>query len=71
MAPLGRFAPEFGIGRGVHFLTWLNDVRPSLALDSGGNPRVGYDAELWWGGTSPYKKCNIAVPVARFGLFNK
>jgi hypothetical protein len=52
-------------------LTWLNGVRPSLALDLAGRPRVGYDAELWWGGTSPYVHCDIAVPVARFGLFNK
>ena len=58
---LGRFAREFSIGQGVQ--------QPSLALDSAGNPRVGYDVELWWGGTSPYIQCNIAVPVARFGLF--
>ena len=52
-------------------LTWLNGVWPSLALDLASNPRVGYDAELWWGGTGQYIYCDIAVPVARFGLFDE
>jgi len=57
--------------QGCPILTWFNGVRPSLALDSAGNPRVGYDTERWWGGTSPYITCDIDVPVARFGLFNQ
>ncbi len=65
------YPPGLPTHQGCPILTWLNGVRPSLALDSAGNPRVGYDAELWWGGSSPYIQCNIAVPVARFGLFNK
>jgi hypothetical protein len=63
--------PELPTHQSCPILTWLNGVRPSLALDAAGNSRVGYDAELWWGGTSPYIQCNSAVPVARFGLFNK
>jgi hypothetical protein len=52
--------------------TWFNSKRPSLALDSGGNPRIGYDAEHWWGGYDRYgNRCEIDVPVARFTLFNQ
>lgn len=52
--------------------TWFNGKRPSLAFDSAGNPRVGYDAERWWGGIDAYgNHCDIDVPVARMGLFNQ
>lgn len=68
---MALYPPGLPEHQGCPILTWLNGVRPSLALDLAGNPRVGYDAELWWGGSSPYIHCNIAVPVARFGLFNK
>ena len=68
---MALYPPELPAHEGCPIQTWLNGVRPSLALDSAGNPRVGYDAELWWGGNDPYKQCNIDVPVARFGLFNK
>jgi hypothetical protein len=70
-AIMALYPPGLPTHQGCPILTWLNGVRPSLALDSAGNPRVGYDAELWWGGSNPYIQCNIAVPVARFGLFNQ
>lgn len=68
---MALYPPGLPTHQSCPILTWLNGVRPSLALDSAGNPRLGYDAELWWGGSNPYIQCNIAVPVARFGLFNQ
>jgi hypothetical protein len=68
---MSLYPPGLPTHQSCPILAWLNGVRPSLALDWAGNPRVGYDAELWWGGTSPYIQCDIAVPVARFGLFNR
>ncbi len=52
--------------------TWFNGKRPSLVLDTAGNPRVGYDAEHWWGGYfSDGSKCEVDVPLARFALFTQ
>jgi hypothetical protein len=31
--------------------TWFGGVRPSLALDAQGNPRIAYDAQHYWYGT--------------------
>lgn len=69
-AVMAQYPPGLPQHQNCPILTWFNGVRPSLALDSAGNPRVGYDTELWWGGSSPYIRCDIDVPVARFGLFN-
>ena len=69
-AIMAQYPPGLPQHQNCPILTWLNGVRPSLALDSAGNPRVGYDTELWWGGVSPYIRCDIDVPVARFGLFH-
>jgi hypothetical protein len=69
-AVMAQYPPGLPQYQNCPILTWFNGVRPSLALDPAGNPRVGYDTELWWGGTSPYIRCDIDVPVARFGLFN-
>ncbi len=50
--------------------TWFNGKRPSLALDAAGNPRMGYDAEHWWGGYYPDgSKCEVDVPLARLAMF--
>lgn len=50
--------------------TWFNGKRASLAFDAAGNPRIGYDAEHWWGGYDAYGNfCDIDVPVSRFTLF--
>jgi Fe-S-cluster-containing hydrogenase component 2 len=52
--------------------TWFNGKRPSLALDVTGHPRIGYDAEHWWGGYDAFgNRCHIEVPLARFALFNQ
>jgi hypothetical protein len=69
-AVMAKYPPELPQHQGCPILTWLNGVRPSLALDPAGYPRIGYDTELWWGGSNPYIECDIDVPVARFGLFN-
>jgi hypothetical protein len=70
-AIIAKYPPGLPQHEDCPILTWLNGVRPSLALDPAGNPRVGYDAELWWGGSSPYIRCDVDVPVARFGLFDQ
>lgn len=64
-----EYPPGLPQHQGCPILTWLNGVRPSLALDPAGHPRLGYDAELWWGGSSPTIHCDIGVPVARITLF--
>lgn len=52
--------------------TWFNGKRPSLTLDQQGNPRVGYDAEHWWGGYfSDGSRCEVDVPLARFAMFTQ
>lgn len=69
-AIIDQYPPGLPQHQNCPILTWLNGVRPSLALDPAGKPRVGYDTELWWGGSNPNIICDIGVPVARFGLFN-
>jgi hypothetical protein len=53
---------------------WVNGQRSCLALDSAGNPRIGYDAQHMWGGVSasePWKNCNFTdVTVTRFASFS-
>ena len=66
---MAQYPPELPQHQGCPILTWLNGVRPSLALDPAGNLRVGYDTELWWGGSNPNIQCDIGVPIARFTLF--
>ena len=52
--------------------TWFNGKRPSLALDPAGNPRIGYDAEHWWGGYDQFGNwSDIDVPMASFTLFTQ
>ena len=51
-----------------HFRNIVERVLQALLPLLFGLPQA--PAELWWGGTSPYIKCDIDVPVARFGLFN-
>lgn len=68
-AVMAQYPPELPQHQSCPILTWLNGVRPSLALDPAGQPRLGYDAELWWGGSNPNIECDIGVPVTRFALF--
>lgn len=70
-AVIAQYPPGLPQHQNCPILTWFNGVRPSLALDPAGNPRLGYDAELWWGGSNPYIRCDIDVPLARFALFNQ
>jgi hypothetical protein len=55
--------------------TWLNGQRTSLALDKGGNPHIGYDAQHWWYGTELIggvpRNCSYQdVTVTRVAFFN-
>ncbi|HMQ29731.1 MAG TPA: hypothetical protein PKD53_03345 [Chloroflexaceae bacterium] len=68
-AVAARYPPGLPQHQNCPILTWMNGVRPSLALDPAGNPRLAYDTELWWGGTNPTTHCDIAVPVSRFTMF--
>jgi hypothetical protein len=55
--------------------TWFLGVRPSIAFDSAGNPRIGFDAQHYWYGVEivsgvPYA-CNYKdVNVSRVVLAN-
>ncbi|GIK40883.1 MAG: hypothetical protein BroJett011_47160 [Chloroflexota bacterium] len=68
-AVMAQYPPGLPQHQSCPILTWLNGVRPSLALDPAGHPRLGYDTELWWGGSNPNIQCDIGVPVTRFALF--
>lgn len=68
-AIMAQYPPGLPQHQGCPILTWLNGVRPSLALNPTGHPRLGYDTELWWGGSNPNIQCDIGVPVTRFSLF--
>jgi hypothetical protein len=53
--------------------TWFGGVRPSLALDPQGNPRIGYDAQHYWYGTEIVngvpRQCDYKdINVTRFAL---
>ncbi|HMN27191.1 MAG TPA: hypothetical protein PKE45_03480 [Caldilineaceae bacterium] len=55
---------------------WLNGVRPSLALDPQGNPRIAYDAQHYWYGTETVggevRNCNFKdVNVTRLLAVNQ
>jgi hypothetical protein len=55
---------------------WLNGVRPTLALDPQGNPRIAYDAQHYWYGTEivggQVRDCNFKdVNVTRLLSLNR
>jgi hypothetical protein len=55
--------------------TWSAGARPSLALDSAGRPRIGYDVEHGWTGwdEANNRPCDLFTDIrlARFALFNQ
>mgnify|MGYP000845570291 CR=1 FL=1 len=75
--PSGALADDFDVlpARRCTVSTWFTGVRPSLALDAQGHPRIGYDAQHYWYGSEidgQHRPCNIKdVNVTRVALVSQ